>query len=146
MAAYNKRLHGRKAQSSVCKKKNGSPLPLMGPVLKKRPNWLSQRKNRMPETFCRSNTVFSGCASNWSQRHQSSGSINTAHSTRYKYHRHCNNCFQSFCMAQWNSIPPPMGISTKGPLVIIASPVKKAAGTIFHTFPPAFTRYQDAPI
>src|SRR5258705_7439350 len=66
---------GIKAHKLVWRKKERSPLPCMGPLLKKRPNWLSQKKNRRPDTFVFPKTVFSGCRSNCEYKAYSSGKI-----------------------------------------------------------------------
>ena len=55
---------GKNAHSNVCKKNNLSPDPLIGPLLKNLPNWLSQKKKQIPETFDFSKTIFPGCRSN----------------------------------------------------------------------------------
>ena len=56
---------GKNAQTNTWTKYQGLPPSLViGPELKKRPNWLSQKKKRIPETSCRPKTVFSGCKSN----------------------------------------------------------------------------------
>src|SRR5690348_7635508 len=92
----------------------------MGPVLKKRPNWLSQKKNRRPDTPVVPKTSLCGCASNCTYRQYSSGNVKRPTSTSASHHRGCRNCRQSFVSTQCTIKPAPIVISTNGPFVITA--------------------------
>jgi hypothetical protein len=128
-ATYIRIAQGKKAQRSVCKKKKGSPLPLIGPELKKRPNWLSHKKNRIPDTLVPPKMIFSGCWSNWYQRLYNSGEIKTVSKISISNQRGWKSCFHSCLNNNCPANAPPMGTRVKGPLVIMAMAVKAVAAT-----------------
>src|ERR1039458_5167776 len=98
----------------------------MGPVLKKRPNWLSHKKNLMPETCVCPNTSFSGCASNCRYSATSSGVVNSSDNSNADSHFPFHNLFHCFWYSHRHTNPLAMVISVNTPLVITASALNKA--------------------
>src|ERR1019366_449390 len=98
----------------------------MGPVLKKRPNWLSHKKNTMPETCVCPNTTFSGCASNCRYRATSSGTMKNNDNAYANSHFLLHN----LCHCRWynhrQTNPLAMVTSVNTPLVITAIALNKA--------------------
>ena len=121
--------HGRNAQSRVWRKKKGSPRPVIGPVLKNLPNWLSHKKNLIPETPVRPNTIFSGWLSNWRWRAYNSGLINRIMIPALKTHLQLKRTFHCLLMISSPPTAPAIGISENNPLVMTASPAKSDAST-----------------
>src|SRR5579863_6676174 len=124
IAANSNNDQGKNAQSVVCTKKKGSPLPFIGPVAKNRPNWLSQKNQRIPDTPVRPKTTFSGCRSNCLWRQYNSGRMKIKVNIMAMIQRHLNKVFQFFLMSKFPAMAPPIGIMANMPLVMMEQAAK----------------------
>src|SRR5512135_2855722 len=135
IAATNTGTHGRNAHRNTSTKYNGCPLVfLIGPVLKKRPNWLSHKKNLMPETFVCPNTTFSGCESNCRYSAITSGAVNSNDSANASNHFPLHSLFHCFWYIHMHTSPLVMVISVNTPLVITAPALNSAPSSRYLIF------------